>query len=62
MTQKIAQFWGEARAEFRQISWPTREEAFRLTGVVVVFSLLLSIFLGAWDVLFRKILESIFIG
>jgi preprotein translocase subunit SecE len=43
-------FWGEARAEFRKISWPTREEAQGSTAVVftTVGFVLVTLFVFDW--------------
>ena len=49
MFEKIRQFFEEAQAEFRHVNWPTRNEAIRLTLVVVVLSLILAFFLGVFD-------------
>lgn len=52
MIQKIKIFFGEARQEFKHINWPTRQEAARLTLVVVFLALGLAVFLGFFDLLF----------
>ena len=42
----------EARHELRNVQWPTRNEATKLTIVVVGVSLGLAIFLGVFDTIF----------
>ena len=57
MIPKIRKFLDEARTELRHINWPTREEAIRLTGIVIILSLALAVFLGAADYLFSYLLR-----
>jgi len=45
-------FARETQSELRKFTWPTREEAIRLTAVVVVLSLTASIVLFSADSLF----------
>jgi len=52
MIQKLKKFFGEAAQEFRHVNWPTRNEAIRLTTIVVVLALGLAVFLGVFDFLF----------
>jgi preprotein translocase subunit SecE len=39
----------ETRSELRKVTWPTREEALRLTYVVIALSLVMGAVLGATD-------------
>ena len=57
MIRKIKVFFQEARQEFRHVNWPTRDEAIRLTSVVVALSVLLAVFLGALDYFFTLLLK-----
>ena len=41
----------ETRAEMRKVTWPTREEAFRLTYIVVLLSVVMGLLLGGVDLL-----------
>jgi len=47
----------EARHELRNVQWPTRNEATKLTIVVVGVSLGLSIFLGVFDTFFSYVIK-----
>lgn len=38
--------------ELKKVTWPTRQEAIRSTGVVIVFSVIVALFLGVLDYLF----------
>jgi preprotein translocase subunit SecE len=57
----IFRFFGEVFSELRKVSWPTRQEATRLTLMVIVLSATIGLFLGLIDMLFARIL-AIFSG
>ncbi len=57
MLQKFKKFLDETRQEFRHVNWPTRQEAVRLTAFVIVLSIALAAFLGAFDYLFSYLLR-----
>jgi len=56
----IVRFFNETLGELRKVTWPTRDEALRLTAIVLAVMIVTSIFLGAIDALltegFRAIL------
>ncbi|RJQ29885.1 preprotein translocase subunit SecE [Candidatus Parcubacteria bacterium] len=58
MLARIKKFFQESRQEWRHVNWPTREEAIRLTSIVVVISLALGAFLGFFDFLFSYLLRT----
>lgn len=45
----IAQFIRECRVEFKKIVWPTRQEATRLTVIVIAVSVGTGLLLGGFD-------------
>ncbi|RLC82377.1 MAG: preprotein translocase subunit SecE [Chloroflexi bacterium] len=49
----------ETRAELRKVTWPTRDEAVKLTIVVLVTILVMAILLGVLDLIFAKVLDLI---
>ena len=59
MLERLKIFFRETRTEWRHINWPSRKEAFYLTSVVIALSLVLALFLGAFDYLFLTILKTI---
>jgi len=59
MFQKLGYFLNDAKREFRRINWPTAHETARLTMVVIAISLLFTIFLGAFDLLFLVGMENV---
>lgn len=46
---RIVNFFREVKAELFKVVWPSRKEAIRNTVLVVVFSLVMAIILGAAD-------------
>jgi len=48
-------FLKEVRDELRKVVWPTRDEIIRLTGVVIIVSVGVGIFLGVVDFILTKI-------
>ena len=52
MFERIKAYFAGARIEFRTITWPTFIETRTLTIIVIGLSLLLAIFLGAFDYIF----------
>lgn len=47
-------FLSESRFELRKVVWPTRQEAIRMTWVVIVVVIILSLLLGGFDFLIQK--------
>ena len=49
----------EIYAELGRVTWPTKEETFRLSIMVVVVSVSVGIFLGLVDLLFTEVFDVI---
>ena len=58
---RFVQFYRETTAELRKVVWPTRDEAVRLTGIVIAVVVAMSIFLGAIDYILTQILRLILV-
>lgn len=56
MFSRLTSYFQESRLEFKRVNWPTRQETIRLTVMVIVFSLMFSVFLGVLDMLFNYML------
>ncbi|MEK7579605.1 MAG: preprotein translocase subunit SecE [Patescibacteria group bacterium] len=56
---KVGEFLKDVKVELKKVSWPSREETVRLTGVVVLISVALAAFLGLLDFLFVTLLNKI---
>jgi preprotein translocase subunit SecE len=62
VTGPIAGYLRDTRAELRKVTWPTREEAWNLTLIVLGTVIVMSIILGFADFIFGKIMQGIVIG
>ena len=56
---QIRIFIDEVKVEFTKIVWPDRKTTIGLTGVVIVFSILASAYLGSVDLLLGKLIDSV---
>ncbi len=45
----ISRWWHETVGELRKVSWPTRQEAWRLTVIVLVVMVIMSVLLFLVD-------------
>ena len=59
--QWVRSFLSESRFELRKVVWPTRQEAIRMTWVVIAVVVLLSLVLGGFDFVIQK-LTQLFVG
>lgn len=55
---KVSMFDGLV-SELKKVSWPTRQETFRLTVVVLLISLIIGAYVGIIDILLAKLLETL---
>lgn len=51
------EFLSESRFELRKVVWPTRQEATRMTWVVVIVVVILSLLLGGFDFIIQKLTQ-----
>ncbi len=58
----ILRYLRETRAELRKVHWPTRQEAWNLTRVVLAVTVSMALFLGLLDYLFSLELREIVAG
>lgn len=52
-------FLKEVQDELKKVVWPTREETIRLTGVVILVSVFVGLFLGGADLILTKLIELV---
>ncbi len=55
---QIKKFVEEVKVEFLKIVWPDKKTTLGLTGVVVVLTIVISIYLGSVDLLLGKAVAS----
>ena len=56
---KAKNFFDEVKIELGKVTWPTRKETIATTWVVVVIIVLISLYLGACDVVLAKLMRLI---
>ncbi|MFZ6696382.1 preprotein translocase subunit SecE [Stenotrophomonas acidaminiphila] len=54
---QVREFLSESRFELRKVVWPTRQEAIRMTWVVIVVVIVLSLLLGGFDFVIQKLTQ-----
>ncbi len=57
--QKITVFFESVKLELEKVTWPSRKETLATTGVVIVIVVLISLYLGACDLVLAKLLRLI---
>jgi len=56
---KVSSFLKEVQAELKKVVWPTRQQAIRLTIIVVVVSLVVGLYVGMLDYALTKLVGLI---
>jgi preprotein translocase subunit SecE len=57
--QKIMTFFESVKIELGKVTWPTRKETVATTSVVVLIVFLISLYLGACDIVLAKLMRLI---
>lgn len=57
--QKFIEYLKDTRAEMKHVSWPTKDQTVSYTTLVVILSVAVAFFLGAFDAVVRKVLEIV---
>jgi len=57
MVEKIRPFFEEVKAEMFKVTWATKQEAIAGTILVVIVSVVLSVFIGFMDLGFSKLIQ-----
>ena len=52
-------FVREAYDELRQVVWPSRKEIFRLTGIVIILSVIMGLYIGGLDWIFTQAIQLV---
>jgi preprotein translocase subunit SecE len=56
---KTQRFFAETIGELRKVSWPSRQEAIRLTEIVLLVIFVMALFLGGLDYIYAKLFALI---
>jgi len=57
MIKKIQQFVEDVKIEMAKVAWPTRQELMNSTMIVVVVSILFTVFIFASDIVISKVVQ-----
>jgi len=57
--RRAQEFVREVVAEFRKVTWPSRQELINSTVVVITVTVVVALFLGAVDVVLARVVERI---
>ena len=57
MIEKVTKYFNDTVQELRKVAWPSKDELIGSTIVVVVMSLLVSIFVGVVDQVLNKLVN-----
>ncbi len=52
-------YFGDIVSELRRVTWPTREETYRLTVMVIMVAATIGLFLGLVDMVFSRLIGII---
>ena len=56
---KITNYINETRAEIKHVNWPSRGQAIGYTIIIIVFSAVVALLLGAFDSIFSSVLGKL---
>ncbi len=55
--QKIQRFWRETVGELRKVTWPTPQEAWKMTRLVLIVMVIMALILGVLDFAFSQLIS-----
>ena len=55
----VSKYVRETRGELRKVTWPSRQESWRLTGIVLAVTLAMAAFLWVFDAIFSNGLQAL---
>jgi preprotein translocase subunit SecE len=59
MFEKVIKFLSETRAELRKVTWPTRDELIESTKIVIIATVVVTIFIGIIDQILTLIVRRL---
>lgn len=60
MFEKIKNYLLETKVELKKVTWPKVEELKESTRVVIVATIILTIFIGAIDLVLNRVIQLVF--
>jgi preprotein translocase subunit SecE len=59
MVSKVFKFLNEVADELKKVTWPTRQEAIKMTFTVIAVSVVVAIFIGSLDFVLTQFISKI---
>lgn len=59
MINKVFKFLNEVVDELKKVTWPTRQEAIKMTFTVIAVSVVVAIFIGSLDFVLTQFISKI---
>lgn len=56
-TNPVMRYLRETRAELAKVTWPTREEWLRLSGIVLAVTIIMALVLGTMDAVGAQLMD-----
>ena len=56
---RVARWWRSTIGELRKVSWPTPQEAWRLTKIVLIVVFVMAAILGLLDFVFSRLIAAL---
>jgi preprotein translocase subunit SecE len=60
MIERIKTYFAETRTELKKVSWPSRQELREATRVVIISTIIVTIFIGVVDQILSRIIKLVF--
>jgi preprotein translocase subunit SecE len=60
MIERIKTYFSETRAELKKVTWPSRQDLIDSTKVVIVATLIVTVFVGIVDQVLSRIIKLVF--
>jgi preprotein translocase subunit SecE len=54
---RISEYLKDTKGELKHVTWPSKRQATLFTVIIVVFSFIVAVFLGAFDLFFAYLLK-----
>jgi len=56
---KVTKYLSEVRSEMVKVTWPTREQAVKMTLLVIIVSVVIGVFIGSLDIFLSRVTGAI---
>jgi preprotein translocase subunit SecE len=60
MIERIKTYLSETRTELKKVTWPSRQDLIDSTKVVIVATLIMTVFIGIVDQVLSRIIKLVF--